>query len=145
MSVDQVMAAFNGEATKTEKEEKWKSGIALVEVSKFEIDGYHLEAKFIFDNEKRTLRQVVLRPKPEVEFPDQLFTPLEQRLIEKYGKADFASDENSPGSVTSSLTRKRSWKKGRSRIELRYFEISGIAKDLNIIYEELPEKGESKL
>lgn len=145
MSVGAILTAFNGEAQKTQEEEKWRDGVGLAEIPKLEIENRQFEAKFIFDKNTRLLKQVVLRPTQAVEFPDHLFVPLEQKLTEKYGKPDFSSDENSPSSVVSSRTKKRSWKKGQTRIELKLFEISDGDKFLTVTYDKIPARGDNNL
>jgi hypothetical protein len=144
MSVADVLAAFKGEAEKLSKEEGWKDGVCLVKIPKLELAGEPFDVNFVFEKDKQVLKQVVLLASETVSSPELTFVPLEQKLTEKYGKPDFSNNEIS-GSDKSVITKKRSWKKGKTRIELRFFEIKEVIKRLTVTYEEIPEKGDKSL
>ncbi|MDB6121813.1 MAG: hypothetical protein JWQ71_806 [Pedosphaera sp.] len=144
MGVVDVLAAFKGEAEKLSEEEGWKDGVCFVKIPKLELAEELFDANFVFDKEKRLLKQVVLLASKTVKYPEETFGPLEQKLTEKYGKPDFSSNEIT-GAKNTIITKKCSWKKGKTRIELQFFEIKEVIKRLTVTYEETPEKGDKNL
>ena len=118
MTEEEVLAAFPNEAKRLEKPEKYGIVIATVGIKKLQVAGSDFVVHFSFDTEKKRLKQVNLKPDPASKSLNVMLPTLERDLTEKYGKPDFAS--NQAPRVAGMKVMTRSWKKGATRIELKY-------------------------
>jgi hypothetical protein len=133
MTDSEILAAFKGEATLRPTVEKYKTGISRVWIEGLKIEGKPFNASFVLDPKTDKLKQIILELDKSEKSTDLFFPKFEQALTEKYGTPDFRHDDRK----TDSLSRTRSWNRGKTRIELKLFELHSInLKHLAISYEE---------
>jgi hypothetical protein len=119
------------------KPEPFNGGNALVLVPNIMLNGDPFQAKLVF-NDSRKLFLVQLTPDGAPN-PEGDFEPLLQMLTEKYGQPDYTADEH--GDL---FMRKRSWKLGKTRIELKIIKVAGDNL-LSIDYREIASAGDQNL
>jgi len=114
MSVEQVLAAFPGEAVRISPEVKLADGNVLaVGIDGYTFEGLRLQVRFIFSDGKLAL--VSLRT-PQDKYPDAAaFEKLEKALVDRWGPPiETSSDRNF---IEQRQTR---WKSGQSFVDLKY-------------------------
>ncbi len=145
MNEAEVLAALKSMARKSIKAEPLKDLICLVEIPIVSIDGQPFDGRLFFDKKTRTLRKVVLNATKAVKNPESVFSSLEQKLIEKYGKPDFENDNKKEFGGSIPIDRKRAWKRGSTRIQLILLSIPNTANAFGITYEAVSPEGEKNL
>ncbi|MFI5338253.1 MAG: hypothetical protein ACHQ7N_00245 [Candidatus Methylomirabilales bacterium] len=99
MTEAEILEIFKGEARKLDKEVRFSSGTATVEIPDYSIDGTRYRVLFLFDVSTKTLTKIQIQPKRETAASGALnavlYRRLEMLLTEKYGPPTSAH-ENKP-------------------------------------------------
>ncbi len=117
MTVDEVVAAFPGEAVRASLAEIEK-GSGPVRIDRCEIAGTNFQANFFFYKASR-LTQITLGPSSKRDASRPLFDRLAKMLTEKYGQPATDVPDQSMG-VAGLRTTQKSWEAADARIILTY-------------------------
>ncbi len=134
MTEEEILKAFTGEAKQLEKRENYKNAYATVGIDDIEIGGAKYKVRFLMDNYKNTLRQVLIKTKDENPAGAEVwFKSLEQMLVEKYGQPSYKDEKREPDRRISrtvvlegSVKLTTAWNFPTTIIELSYLEIRSI-------------------
>lgn len=140
MTVDEVVAAFPGEAVRASPAEIEK-GSGPVRIDNCEIAGTHFQANFFFYRASR-LTQITLGPSSKRDASRPLFDRLAKMLAEKHGQPTTDIPDQSMG-VAGLRTTQRSWEAADARIALTYM-YGGPDPFLQLIYNAPPRPNADK-
>ncbi len=122
MTVDEVVAAFPGEALRASPAEIEK-GAAPVRIDKCEIAGTSFQVRFFFYRASR-LSQITLAPSSKRDASRPVFDSLATRLTEEYGPPASDIADQSMG-LAGLRTAQKGWETAHARIGLTYMYGSG--------------------
>jgi hypothetical protein len=145
MSPPQVLAALKGEAKALPKQESLGELVGLVEIPALQLEDETFEVKMYFAKPGFGLKKIVLNLAKKPKLPGQFFAKWERNLIEKYGQPDASSDDSQPALGPQAVVKKRSWKRGSTRIEFSMYSVPGGLFGTGISYEQIDAEVNKKL
>jgi hypothetical protein len=145
MTPPQVLAALKGEAKALPKLEELGELVGLVEISDFKLDDESFWVKMYFTKQGFGLKKIVLNLATKPKLPGQFFAKWERNLTEKYGQPDASSDDSQSSLGPQAIVKKRSWKRGSTRIEFSMYSVPGALFGAGISYEQIDAEVNNKL